>query len=421
MKIALYGKGGIGKSTVTANLAAALASEGRRVLQIGCDPKHDSTRLLLGGQIVTTVLDYMREVTPAEQRLDQILHHGYGGVVCAEAGGPEPGVGCAGRGILSAFALFDRLGLQSDAFDVILYDVLGDVVCGGFAVPLRKGFADIVYIVTSEEFMALYAANNILQGVANFEQQGPRLAGLILNSRGDREDPEPVHRFARATGLPIVCRLPRSNCFRKAEEHHQPLVQAFPSATETELFRELARRVLDRPPLHHARPLAETELEAALFGLEGKSLLPAIPPEQRPPRTQNPSTTTAEAPAVLAPPPSSTRRLSKSILCREPLHGCALAGAIGITAQVRDGITVAHGPRSCAHIASRAILASGIHTRIRQHRLLPLQLAPALISTDMNEGLAIHGENDNLIHTLRQALALQPKAVFVVTTCPPRA
>ncbi|WP_028319514.1 nitrogenase component 1 [Desulfobulbus elongatus] len=417
MKIAIYGKGGIGKSTVTANLAAALAAEGRRVLQIGCDPKHDSTRLLLGGRVTTTILDFMREVPPMEQRLDRILHQGYGGVVCAEAGGPEPGIGCAGRGILSAFALFDRLGLRSDDFDVVLYDVLGDVVCGGFAVPLRQGFADVVYIVTSEEFMAVYAANNILRGVGNFEQNGPRLAGLILNSRGDGENPEPVRRFAQAVGLPIVCHLPRSDRFRRAETRHQTLVQAFPTAPETGLFRELARRALDPGPLHPARPLPEAGLEAAIFGTGSSGFVqPGRTGEPRPSRPAADDIPTTAGLPTLPPPPAL--RLSKSMLCREPLHGCAFAGAIGITVQIRDGITVAHGPRSCAHIASRAILASGIHSRIRRNRLLPRQLAPALISSDMNEGVVIHGGTDKLTHTLHQALALRPRAVFVVTTCP---
>ena len=239
MRVAIYGKGGIGKSTITANLAAALAERGKRVLQIGCDPKHDSTRLLLNGKRVMTALDYLRDVPLGMQRLSELLHTGYKGVVCAEAGGPEPGVGCAGRGILSTFALFERLGLKTEDFDVILYDVLGDVVCGGFAVPLRKGFAEIVYIVTSEEFMSIYAANNILRGIKNFDESPYRIAGLILNSRGETEDQKKVYKFSKAVQLPVKYTIQRSSLFRKAEELDKTVVEAFPESSETELFQTI--------------------------------------------------------------------------------------------------------------------------------------------------------------------------------------
>ena len=414
MKIAIYGKGGIGKSTITANLSAALAESGRRVLQIGCDPKHDSTRLLLDGRSVTTVLDFMRDASPMEQRLEDVLHSGYGGVVCAEAGGPEPGVGCAGRGILSTFSLFDRLGLKTDDFDVILYDVLGDVVCGGFAVPLRRGFADVVYIVTSEEYMSLYAANNILRGVLNFEGDGYRLAGLILNSRGKNEDPEPVRRFSEVTGLPIVCRIPRSERFRKAEEQNRTVIQAFPESPESELFRTLAETFREEIRLFPARPLEDDALERSVFMKE------------RPPLAdrskENPSTPeTYQAPPVPGTNDSKASTfglLSKSMMFREPLHGCAFTGAISTTTQVRGAITVAHGPRSCSHIASQTILSSGIRARSRKNLLLPRQLAPSLMSSDMTENAVIYGGSDTLRQTLRKALDRSPKTVFLVTACP---
>jgi nitrogenase iron protein len=415
MKTAIYGKGGIGKSTVAANLSAALADEGLRVLQIGCDPKQDSTRLLLDGRRVTAVLDYMRRVPPARQRLDRLLHKGYGGVACAEAGGPEPGVGCAGRGILSTFALFDRLGLRSEDYDVVIYDVLGDVVCGGFAVPLRKGFADVLYIVTSEEFMAIYAANNILRGVQNFDGPGGRLAGLILNSRGTGENPGPVERFARAVGLPIAGRLTRSDRFRRAEARNQTVIQAFPRSPESRQFRQLARKLRQPGPRYPARPLSDAALEHTVLGRPR--------PVRNQAGTKDRSACDPAAPAVEPdgggpPPEGALRWFSKSMLFREPLHGCAFTGAISTTTQIRGALTVAHGPRSCSHIATRTILASGIRAQTRQGLVLPRQLAPALISSDMTESAVIHGGGDDLVRALRQALARRPEAVFVVSTCP---
>ena len=147
VRVAMYGKGGIGKSTMSSNLTAALSDMGYRVMQIGCDPKHDSTRLLLGGEVKSTILDYMKNTPLDKRRLEDILSEGYKGCLCAEAGGPEPGVGCAGRGIISSFELLKELGGDSIERDVTLYDVLGEVVCGGFAVPLRNEYAEIVYIV----------------------------------------------------------------------------------------------------------------------------------------------------------------------------------------------------------------------------------------------------------------------------------
>jgi nitrogenase iron protein NifH len=414
-KIAIYGKGGIGKSTIAANLSAAFSANGHRVLQIGCDPKHDSTRLLLGGRQVVTVLEYMRDTAPANQRLNDLLHTGFGGVVCTEAGGPEPGVGCAGRGILSTFALFERLGLKMEEFDVVLYDVLGDVVCGGFAVPLRKGFADSVIVVTSEEFMAVYAANNILRGIKNFDDDGFRLAGILLNSRGPEEDQLPVERFASAAKTPIIGRIPRSDRFRQAEKIHQTIVEAFPDAPETDLFYQLSRRLTAEPDLYPARPLEDRELERIVLG-EGP-----VEPFVRETKTFKPldeKTLSIETRGTDDPINTTTGLLSKSMLFREPLHGCAFTGAVSTTNQVRGAVTIAHGPRSCSHIAMRTILSSGIRTQKRSGRLLLRQLSPSLVSSDMNESSVIYGGSENLRLTLRQVLSKRPEAVFVVATCP---
>jgi nitrogenase iron protein NifH len=185
IKLAVYGKGGIGKSTVTSNLAAAFALLGKRVIQIGCDPKADSTMNLLGGSPVRPVMDYMREFDREPERLDEVAREGFGHVLCIETGGPTPGLGCAGRGILTTFALLQDLKLfETVQPDAVLYDVLGDVVCGGFAAPIREGYAEKVLIVTSGEKMALYAANNIASAVENFADRGyASVSGIILNRR----------------------------------------------------------------------------------------------------------------------------------------------------------------------------------------------------------------------------------------------
>ena len=417
MRIAIYGKGGIGKSTITANLAVALAERGKRVLQIGCDPKHDSTRLLLNGKRVMTALDYLRDVPPGMQRLSEVLHTGYKGVVCAEAGGPEPGVGCAGRGILSTFALFERLGLKTEDFDVILYDVLGDVVCGGFAVPLRKGFAEIVYIVTSEEFMSIYAANNILRGIKNFDESPYRIAGLILNSRGETEDQKKVYKFSEAVQLPVKYNIQRSSLFRKAEELDKTVVEAFPESSEAELFQTMARGFFYDNKLFPAVPLEDEALERIV--LKGKPLKDKKV-------AHHGSGIKSKKKEKPDPPPVSDQEnglpasifLSKSMLCREPLHGCAFTGAICTTTQINGSISVAHGPRSCSQIACQTILAGGLRALYQKNVIIPEQLFPSMISSDMNENVVIYGGMDGLTEKLRQAVAAEPQAVFVLTTCP---
>ena len=185
LKVAVYGKGGIGKSTVTSNLAAAFANMGKRVIQIGCDPKADSTINLLGGEPLRPVMNYMREEDEEPEELSDIAKEGYGGVLCIETGGPTPGLGCAGRGIIATFQLLEDLQLfETYKPDVVLYDVLGDVVCGGFSMPMRKGYADKVFIITSGENMAIHAGANIAMAVENFKNRGyASLGGIILNRR----------------------------------------------------------------------------------------------------------------------------------------------------------------------------------------------------------------------------------------------
>ena len=245
LKIALYGKGGIGKSTMTSNLAAAFACQGKRVIQIGCDPKADSTMNLLGGRLLNPVMNYLREHDDDPESLDEIAREGFGGVLCIETGGPTPGLGCAGRGIIATFNLLEDLRLfQTYAPDVVLYDVLGDVVCGGFAAPIREGYANKVLIVTSGEKMALYAANNINTAVANFEDRGyARVAGIILNHRNVPDETAKVQAFAAERGLPIVADVPRSDDINRFEDEGKTVVEGDPTLPVSQCFLDLATRL----------------------------------------------------------------------------------------------------------------------------------------------------------------------------------
>lgn len=245
-KIAVYGKGGIGKSTLTSNLAAALAVQGKKVIQIGCDPKADSTINLLGGRPLQSVMGYMREFDEEPASLETVSARGFGGVLCIETGGPTPGLGCAGRGIIATFNLLEDLELfEREQPDVVLYDVLGDVVCGGFAAPIREGYAEDVLIVTSGEKMALYAANNIATAVENFADRGyAKVRGVLLNRRNVPREEEKVQEFARAHQLPILADIPRSDAISKAEERGMTVVEYAPDAPISQAFFALANDIL---------------------------------------------------------------------------------------------------------------------------------------------------------------------------------
>jgi nitrogenase iron protein NifH len=245
LKIAIYGKGGIGKSTITSNLAAAFAVQGRRVIQIGCDPKADSTINLLGGQPLTSVMGLMRDEDRDPETLDEISREGFGGVLCIETGGPTPGLGCAGRGIIATFNLLEDLELfETFEPDVVLYDVLGDVVCGGFAAPIREGYAEQVLIVTSGEKMALYAANNICTAVENFADRGyARVAGVVLNHRNVEREREKVQAFADGRGLSIVAEIPRSDDIIRFEDEGKTVIEGDPTLEVSGRFLDLAARL----------------------------------------------------------------------------------------------------------------------------------------------------------------------------------
>ena len=242
LKIAIYGKGGIGKSTVTSNLAAAFAAMGKRVIQIGCDPKADSTINLLGGEPVEPVMNFMRRTDRDPETLEEISRQGFGGVLCIETGGPTPGLGCAGRGIIATFQLLEDLRLfETWKPDVVLYDVLGDVVCGGFAAPIREGYAEKVLIVTSGEKMALYAANNISSAVRNFEDRSyAKVFGIVLNHRNVENETKKVQAFADSAGLRIVGEIPRSDDIIRYEDMGKTVIEGDPSLPISRRFMELA-------------------------------------------------------------------------------------------------------------------------------------------------------------------------------------
>ena len=248
--LALYGKGGIGKSMCTANLAAAFALQQRRVIQIGCDPKADSTINLLHGAPLCSVMDYMREHDREPERLEDISREGFGGVLCIETGGPTPGLGCAGRGIITMFQILADLRLfRLRRPDVVLYDVLGDVVCGGFAAPIREDYAQGVLIVTSGEKMALYAAGNIAKAVENFADRSyARALGVILNRRGVPDEEAKVRAFADGLGLPILADVPRSDDINRCEDAGMTVVEGAPDSEVSRIFLDLAARLWEHRP-----------------------------------------------------------------------------------------------------------------------------------------------------------------------------
>lgn len=246
IKIAVYGKGGIGKSTTVSNVAAALAEKGMTVMQIGCDPKADSTIQLRHGREMRTVLDLYNE-KKQNLKLEDMTTTGYQGVICVEAGGPTPGLGCAGRGIIATFQLLEDLKLfETYKPDVVLYDVLGDVVCGGFAAPIREGYAEKVLIVTSGEKMALYAANNISSAVRNFEDRSyARIFGIVLNHRNVENETEKVQAFAEKSHIPIVGEIPRSDEIIRYEDQGKTVIEGDRDSEISQRFFDLANLLLE--------------------------------------------------------------------------------------------------------------------------------------------------------------------------------
>ena len=245
IKLAVYGKGGIGKSTTVSNLSAALADMGYRVMQIGCDPKADSTRSLHGKDGIKTVLELVRE-RKNDFSLADMVTVGYGGVLCVEAGGPTPGLGCAGRGIIAALEkLAEKGAYETYRPDVVLYDVLGDVVCGGFSMPMRSGYADKIFVITSGENMAIHAAANIAMAVENFKGRGyASLGGVVLNRRNVKNEDAKVQELAEDVHSEVIASLSRSDRVQEAEELGKTVIEAFPDSEMAQEYRALAKTIL---------------------------------------------------------------------------------------------------------------------------------------------------------------------------------
>lgn len=264
-QVAIYGKGGIGKSTTTQNLTAGLSELGKKIMVVGCDPKADSTRLLLGGLAQKTVLDTLREEGD-DIELDSIMKTGFNGIKCVESGGPEPGVGCAGRGIITSIGMLENLGAYTDDLDYVFYDVLGDVVCGGFAMPIREGKAKEIYIVASGEMMALYAANNICKGIKKYALKGGvRLGGIICNSRNVDREIELLRAFAEELGTQLIHFVPRNNVVQRAEIRKKTVIEYDPKNKQADEYRELAKKIEENELFVIPKPMTQERLEEILI------------------------------------------------------------------------------------------------------------------------------------------------------------
>jgi len=262
-QIAIYGKGGIGKSTISSNLTASFSIADLKTAQIGCDPKADSVNTLMGGKFIDTISDIVRESGNSEESINKAIYRGFNDVLCMEAGGPPPGQGCAGRGVLVALDLIKQYEIfEKNNIEIAIYDVLGDIVCGGFAQPVRHGFAEEIYIVTSGEYMSLYAANNIAMSIKHFHEQGLNIGigGIIGNLRNTEHETEIIENFAQKIKLPVIQMIPRSDYVQKSEMQGNTVVQAFSDSSQAEVYRQLADKILNNSESYIPEPVTREEL-----------------------------------------------------------------------------------------------------------------------------------------------------------------
>jgi nitrogenase iron protein len=412
--IAFYGKGGIGKSTVLSNVTAALSSSGKKILQIGCDPKHDSTRLILGGFTQSTVLEQLN--TTGRVSLNSVMLTGCNGISCIESGGPEPGVGCAGRGIIQMLNLLREQGLDTKQFDYVFFDVLGDVVCGGFAVPMREGYADEVYIVTSGEIAAIYAANNIAKGLKRFSTTRGKLGGIIGNGRGTRNEREVISAFARSIGTEMVAFIPKSELIVQAEFASKTIMDFAPNSDLATIFQSISKHIENQQAPVVPKPLTDKELDNFL-----REYCYNKTPTSQTGAPSQPKTAPAEeqkkqafnSPQIT---PSSSGNCAASSFVpkpREPVQGCSPAGAYAAVRRIKDAIAIMHSPRGCAyvsfsgHLSNDAALPSG------------QRFPPNLICTNMQETDVIFGGTTLLKNAALQIHKKFPShTIFVITSCP---
>ncbi len=395
-QLAFYGKGGIGKSTIAANISVSLAKKGLKVFQLGCDPKHDSTRLLNGGKAQGTVLNYVRETPMDERKLDDVVKVGSLGILCAEAGGPEPGIGCAGRGILTTFDALDKMGVSELKEDVRVYDVLGDVVCGGFAVPLREEYSDGIILVTSGEFMSMYAANNIMKGLLNFDVGRPRLIGIVLNSRGVEGEEELVRKFADATGTRILAVIPRDNTFSKAEGQGHTVSELYPQSELARIFDMLSDYVMKvskgEEQCTYPSPLDDDQLKDLAAGNE------------------------LGVGAFVSDKTVNGCGRHYSIRDSRIMMSCAACGAVTAYSRINDFGVLLHGPESCMFFMN----GSGGKARVQlKYGYFDVTPKNNIRCSMMDDAVSIFGGIGYLEAAIERMVSEGFDKIAVITTCVP--